>query len=111
MKSSALIILAVILAGCGKPHEATVSRASIPTFTEQQVRAFVTPGRTIAEVTNRFGIPNVVSTNNGHMLTWFCNPFDTISKPATSPFGFYASFTNGTLETWQVLQVNMQATK
>jgi hypothetical protein len=107
MKSSALIILAVILAGCGKPHDAIVSRASIPTFSEQQVRDFVTPGRTIIEVTNRFGIPSVAMTNNGHMLMWYCNPIDRISTPATSPFGFYASFTNGMLETWEVLQVKI----
>jgi hypothetical protein len=111
MKLTALIILAVILAGCGKPHPATVSRASVPTFSEPEVREFVAPGRKIAEITNRFGIPGAVMTNDGRLVMWFSNPINLLSMPAASPFAFSASFTNGTVEAWEVLQMKIHPFK
>ena len=111
MKISALIIVAVILAGCGKPHHETDSIASVPRFSEQEVREFVAPGRTITEITNRFGVPGAVMTNDGHVVMWFSNPFDMISTPAASPFAFSASFTNGMVENWEVLRVTMHPLK
>jgi hypothetical protein len=105
MKMSALIILAVVLAGCGKPHQTANSIASVPRFTEQEVREFVTPGRTIAEITNRFGVPGAVMTNDGAVVMWFCNPFEQVSRPLTMPFAFSASFTNGMVKKWDVLRI------
>jgi hypothetical protein len=111
MKTSLLIVLAVVLVGCGKPRHTAVSITSVPRFSEQEVREFVTPGRTAAEVTNRFGVPGSVMTNDGHVTMWFCNPFDTISRPLTNPFAFSASFTNGMVEKWGVLRVTMHPIK
>ena len=108
MKISALIILAVILSGCGKPHHATVFRASVPTFSEQEVREFITPGRTIAEMTNRFGVPGAVMTNEGHIVMWFSNPINALYTNTASPFAFSASFTNNVIEKWDVLQVRVK---
>lgn len=102
MKASALIILAVILVGCGKPNHAMVSSASIPIFSEQGVHEFVTPGRTIAEITNRFGVPGAIMTNDGRVEMWFSNP--VLLTNGAHPFGFSASFTNGTVEKWEVLR-------
>lgn len=38
-------------------------------FTEEEVRAFITPGRSLSDVTNRFGEPVKVKTN-GQYLVW-----------------------------------------
>jgi hypothetical protein len=105
MKTSALIILAVILVGCGKPNHAAVSRASVPTFSEQEVREFVTPGRTVAEITNQFGIPGAVMTNDGHIVMWFSNPIALVSGSEAHAFAFSASFTNGMVEKWELMHV------
>ena len=97
MKISAFCILLVVLAGCSKPQH-----VSVPSFSEQDVREFVTPGRTVAEITNHFGVPGAVMTNDGRVVMWFSNPFEQISKPTASPFAFSASFTNGMVEKWEV---------
>jgi hypothetical protein len=105
MKILALAILAVGLVGCGKPHRASVPHASPPSYSEQNVREFVTPGRTIAEITNRFGVPSSVMTNNGHIVMWFCNPIR--AENGAHPFSFSASFTNGMVENWEVVKVTV----
>jgi hypothetical protein len=105
MKTSALIILATTLIGCGKPNHATVSRASVPAFSEQEVREFVTPSRTAAEITNRFGVPGAVMTNDGHIIMWFSNPIALVSGSEAHTFAFSASFTNGMVEKWEVMHV------
>ena len=109
MKASALIVLAVILVGCDKPNHATVSGASVPTFSEQEAREFVTPGRTVAEITNRFGVPGAVMTNDGHVVMWFSNPIALVSGSEAHAFAFSASFTNGIVEKWEVMHVTAHA--
>jgi hypothetical protein len=102
-----LFIFAVGLAGCGERHSPAPPP---PTFSEQEVRVFVTAGRTIAEITNRFGIPGAVMTNDGHIVMWFSNPV-ALSNKEVHPFGFSASFTNGMVEKWEVLRITFNAIK
>jgi hypothetical protein len=109
MKTLTLTILAIVLVGCGKTNHDSVTQVP-PSFSEKDVREFVTPGRTIAEVTNRFGHPCAVMTNNGRISIWFINPLMASSK-AANPFGFSTSFTNGMVEKWEALQIKFDATK
>jgi hypothetical protein len=109
MKTLALTILAVVLVGCDKTNHDASSQAP-PSFSENDVREFVTPGRTIAEITNRFGHPSAVMTNNGQIVMWFSNPF-MITTNEARPFGFSTSFTNGIVEKWEALQIKFTVTK
>ncbi len=56
-----IIGLSVACAGCGS---SPVKRAPGPRdFTMQDVQKFVTPGRPVVEITNRFGLPLYTKTN------------------------------------------------
>jgi hypothetical protein len=107
MKIPALIFFAVALSGCARPHP----HASVPPFSEQEVREFVTPGRTIAEITNRFGVPGGVMTNDGRIVMWFSNPINMDLINEAPQFGFSASFTNGMVEKWEAMHVSAQVIK
>jgi hypothetical protein len=109
MKILTLIALSVVLIGCGKSNHDSISQAP-PQFNEQDVRNFITPGKTIAEVTNRFGRPSSVMTNNGKIVMWFSNPI-MMTTEKTHPFGFSTSFTNGVVEKWEVLQITVGVAK
>lgn len=62
-----VLVSAVALCGCG---DSPVGHAPGPgDFTEQDVQNFVTPGRPLVEITNRFGRPKLTGTN-GQYLIW-----------------------------------------
>ena len=107
MRIPALVFFAVVLTGCAESHQ----HASVPSFSEQEVREFVTPGRTIAEITNRFGVPGAVMTNDGHIVMWFSNPISLDATNETHQFGFSASFTNSMVEHWEAMRVSAHAVK
>ena len=56
-----LIGLVAVAVGCG---QSPVKRAAgAGDFTEQEVQKFITAGRPVAEITNRFGVPDSIRTN------------------------------------------------
>jgi hypothetical protein len=105
VKITLLSILSVGLTGCVETH-----RAPPPSYGEQDVQEFVRPGRTIAEITNRFGVPAAVVTNDGHVVMLFCNPI-AFTNREVHPFGFSASFTNGMIENWKRSQITFRMTQ
>jgi hypothetical protein len=111
MKILIFAILAVVLVGCSQPPPTSVSGAAVSTFSENDVREFVTPGRTISEITNRFGRPGAVMTNDGRIVMWFSNPIALVDTNTPSPFAFSTSFTNGMVEKWEVLHLKVQSIK
>ncbi|MGZ4965485.1 MAG: hypothetical protein ACXWC8_23265 [Limisphaerales bacterium] len=61
-----LIGLIAMAAGCGY---SPVRRApGLGDFTQQDVQKFITPGRPVADVTNRFGVPIYTKTNQFNQI-------------------------------------------
>ena len=98
-----IILFAAVLAGCGMPEDKGDSKETPPPFSQQEFRDFVKPGRTIAEVTNRFGAPSAVTKKNGSTVMDFKNaPVNFMTKEMNGRehkfWSFSVSFTNGVVE-------------
>src|SRR6185312_15354623 len=105
-----LIGLLVVAAGCGV---VPVKRAPGPRdFTDQDVQKFVTPGRPVAEITNRFGGPIYTKTNqleqvvmrfrSGLPETRGAKSVVIAGKPGYVFAGFLLWSTNGAAMRWMV---------
>jgi hypothetical protein len=78
-------------------------------YSEQDVQSFITPGRPLAEITNRFGQPTFLRTN-GEYLVWHFRsglpetyPAKTVTiagEPGYSFAGFTLWTTNGQAARW-----------
>ncbi len=78
--------------GCG---QAPVGRAPGPgDFTEGDVQAFVTPGRSYEEITNRFGQPRLVTTNGDYVVSVFASglPDTTIARQYVTKGHVFSGF-------------------
>ncbi len=103
MKQLILIVVTASLVGCGRRDEAGDSKASPPpSFSKQELEEFVTPGRTIAEVTNRLGAPSRVTKEDGRIVMTFAAKHDLLAIDAGQRQDRCMStvvFTNGVVET------------
>jgi hypothetical protein len=103
MKQLVLVLLTATLIGCANRDQKEGAGAPSPSFSKQDFQEFVTPGRTIAEVTNRFGAPSAVTKKNGSTVMEFKNaPVNFMTKEMNGRehkfWSFSVSFTNGVVE-------------
>jgi hypothetical protein len=102
--------LTAIATGCGY---SPVKRAPGPgNFTEQDVQKFVIPGRPVAQITNRFGVPDSTRTNQFNQVvmhfrsglpeTYSAKTVVIAGEPGYVYAGFHLWATNGRAMRWSV---------
>ncbi len=75
---AAIVSLWGLLGGCGV---FSTARATGPgDFSEEDVRLFITPGRPLGEITNRFGQARLVRTNGQYSVWHFRSGLPDIGK-------------------------------
>jgi hypothetical protein len=100
-QTTTLIGLLAVAAGCGY---SPVKRAPGPgDFTEQDVQKFITAGQPVAEITNRFGVPDSIRTNqfNQVVMHFRSGLPDTIRTNGYVFGGFHLWTTNGKAMRWR----------
>jgi len=99
MRVTMFIALLLIAAGC-KP----VLRPAGPgDFTERDVQKFITPGQPVAEVTNRFGVPRSITTNQFNQIVMYFHSGlpETIRTNDYVFSGFHLWSTNEKVMRWR----------
>ena len=93
------VVPTLLITGCG-PR----------TYTEQQVKDFVTPGRSRDEIIQRFGRPGFEMTNGVVDVVMFYNlPLSDPGVPKTFSFaGFQVRITNGVAASWSAIQEDVR---
>jgi hypothetical protein len=108
-KAQLIILLAAMLVGCSMRKDKGDSKETAPRFSQQEFLDFVTPGRTIEEVTNRFGDPKVVTNMPESAVMEFENAaMDFMTRGMNGrKHKFWSgsvSFTNGVVEAATIIE-------
>ncbi len=109
VRNTILVVLVAMWGGCGySPTKRAPGRGD---FTQQDVQRFISAGQPVAEVTNRFGVPEYTKTNQfNQVLMHFHSGLPQTYSPKTvviagEPGYVFAGFdlwaTNGKVMRWR----------
>ena len=102
MKCCGILLLILMCTVSGCKYSSEKRAPGLGDFTEQDVQNFIAPGRTVAEITNRFGAPDYIRTNQYHQVIMHFRSGlpDTVRTNGYVFAGFHLWTTNGIAVRW-----------